>query len=232
LRSRHDNALLAAALATLGYWTPSVSLVSTTARRVFDVRARVEDADGVALTFDDGPHPEGTPAVLDALDGRPAVFFLVAEQVERHPQLARRIVESGHEVGVHCARHRNLMRLLPQQVERDLAHAARTIEDATGVEPRLYRPPYGILTTAALRSAARHGWDTVLWQRDGRDWRADATAESIATRLLRNVHGGEILLLHDSDCYGAPRSWERTATALPLVLDELDRRGLRVVAIP
>lgn len=231
MRSRHDNAALLAGLAALGYWLPSVSIVSPAVRRALGVRARVDDRDGVALTFDDGPHPEGTPAVLEALGGRPAVFFLAGEQVERYPALARRIVESGHEVGVHCSRHRNLMRLLPRQVEADLSRAAVAIEDATGMTPRLYRPPYGILTTAALRTARRHGWEIVLWERDGRDWRADATAESIAARVLRGVRGGEILVLHDADHYSAPGSWRRTAAALPRLLDELERRGLRAVAL-
>ena len=195
------------------------------------VRARVDDPHGVGLTFDDGPHPEGTPAILEALGGKPAVFFLAGEQVERYPALARRIVESGHEVGVHCSRHRNLMRLLPRQVEADLTRAASAIEDATGQVPRLYRPPYGILTTAALRAARKRGWETVLWERDGRDWRADATAESISSRVLRGVSGGEIVVLHDADHYSAPGSWRRTAAALPLILDELDGRGLRPVAV-
>jgi peptidoglycan/xylan/chitin deacetylase (PgdA/CDA1 family) len=231
LPSRHDNAALAAGLLALGYWLPSVSIVSPAARRVLGVRARVDDPDGVAFTFDDGPHPEGTPAMLDALAGRPAVFFLAGEQVERYPALARRIVESGHEVGVHCSRHRNLMRLLPRQVDADLARAAAAIEAATGSVPRLYRPPYGILTTAALLTARRRGWEIVLWERDGRDWRADATAESIAGRVLRGMRGGEIVVLHDADHYSAPGSWERTAAALPLILDELERRGLRPVAL-
>ena len=200
-------------------------------RRALGVRSRVDDPNGVALTFDDGPHPEGTPAVLEVLGDRPAVFFLAGEQVERYPALARRIVEAGHEVGVHCTRHRNLMRLLPRQVDTDLGQAAAAIRDATGQVARLYRPPYGILTTAALRTARRQGWEIVLWQRDGRDWRADATAESIAGRVLRDVRGGEVLVLHDADHYSAPGSWRNTVAALPSILEELDRLGLRPVPI-
>jgi len=71
----------------------------------------------------------------------------------------------------------------------------------------------------------------VLWRRDGRDWRADATPESIASRLLGNVEGGDVLLLHDADWYASPRSWERTAAALEPVLERLERKGLRVAPL-
>jgi peptidoglycan/xylan/chitin deacetylase (PgdA/CDA1 family) len=226
-RLRAAGALAAGAFA---YWLPSVALVSAPARRLLGVSARIGPADAVALTFDDGPHPEGTPLVLAALAaaGARAAFFLVGEQVERFPPLARAVVEAGHEVGVHCHRHRNLMRLTPRQVRADLERAAAAIAAATGVEPARYRPPDGVLTVAAVAEASRRGWETVLWTRAGRDWRARATPESIAARLLGHVRAGDVLLLHDADWYGAPRSHERTAAALPLVLAELGRRGLRV----
>lgn len=220
----------AGAVGLAGYWLPSTALVFGPSRRAFGVRAEIADPRAVALTFDDGPHPEGTPRVLELLRvaQAPATFFLAGEQVERFPELAWRIAAAGHEIGVHCHRHRNLMRLSPSAVHADLGRAAGTIADATGTTPRLYRPPYGILTLPALQHARRQGWETVLWRRDGRDWRADATPESIASRLLAKVRGGDILLLHDADWYSAPRSWERTAAALELVLGRLRERGLRV----
>ncbi len=216
-----------------GYWLPSTALVSPLARRALGVRAHVAERDAVALTFDDGPHPEGTPRVLELLAGAGAraTFFLVGEQVERRPRLAADIAAAGHEVGVHCYRHRNLMRLSPRATRADLDRAAAALADATGVEPRRYRPPYGILTSAALRHARRRGWETVLWRRDGRDWEADATPQSIARRLLGKARGGDVLLLHDADWYSAPGSWRRTVDALALTLEELRERGLRVVPL-
>lgn len=200
-------------------------------RPLFGVRDRV--AEGVALTFDDGPHPEGTPAVLELLEaaGVTATFFLVGEQVERRPQLAERITAAGHEVALHCQRHRSLLRLGPRATRDDLLRAAAVIEAATGRRPRRYRPPYGVLNAAALTTARRQGWETVLWRCEGRDWQARATAESIARRLTRRVRSGDVLLLHDADWYSAPGSWRRTVSALPLVLAELDRRRLPVRAL-
>ena len=216
-----------------GYALPSTALVFAPSRRLFRVQAEIADRSAVALTFDDGPHPEGTPRVLELLraaDAR-ATFFLVGEQVERFPELAREIAASGHEVAVHCFRHVSLMRRLPAATRDDLDRTADAIREATGAELRRYRPPYGILTLPALRHARARGWDTVLWRRAGRDWRADATPESIAARLLGDVRGGEILLLHDADWYSAPRSWERTVDALERVLERLRDRGLRVAPL-
>jgi peptidoglycan/xylan/chitin deacetylase (PgdA/CDA1 family) len=207
---------------------PSVTAGVAPVRPLFGVRDRI--GDGVALTFDDGPHPEGTPAVLGLLAqaGIRATFFLVGEQVERRPDLASRIAAEGHEVGVHCRRHRSLLRLGPRQTRDDLLRAAAAIESATGRRVRVYRPPYGVLNAAALATARREGWETWLWRRTGRDWKARATAESIAGRLTRRVGSGDVLLLHDADFYSAPGSWRRTAAALPLVLSELERRRLPV----
>lgn len=218
----------AAAAGAACYWLPSAALVSAAARRTFGVEATIPRSDAVALTFDDGPHPQGTPRVLAELEraGAAATFFLVGEQVERDPALAAEIVAAGHEVGVHCRRHRNLMRLTPRQVRDDVARAADAIAEATGREPRLYRPPLGILTAPAVAAARRHGWRIVLWTRDGKDWRRRATAASIAARLLRGVEGGDVLLLHDADWYSAADSWRRTAAALGPLLAALDARGL------
>jgi peptidoglycan/xylan/chitin deacetylase (PgdA/CDA1 family) len=215
--------------------------ISSALRRSLGVEDRTADGRGYALTFDDGPHVEGTPAVLEILAGAgsgadlgggavKATFFLVGEQVRRNPTLAREILAAGHWIGLHCDRHRNLLRLAPWQVRDDIARALVTIEDATGQSPTLYRPPYGVLNACALRIAREHGWRTLLWSHWGRDWEARATPESIATRVTRGADEGSVLLLHDADDYSAPGSWRRTVEALPRVLETLAERGLRPVA--
>ena len=201
-------------------------------RRSLGVEDRTASGCGYALTFDDGPHVQGTPAALEILAGRgvQATFFLVGEQVRRNPALAREILAAGHGIGLHCDRHRNLLRLAPWQVREDIARALESIEDATGHSPTLYRPPYGVLNASALRIARTRGWRTLLWSQWGRDWEARATAASIAARVTDGVQEGSVLLLHDADDYSAPGSWRRTAAALPRVLDVLAERGLRPVA--
>jgi peptidoglycan/xylan/chitin deacetylase (PgdA/CDA1 family) len=201
-------------------------------RRALGVEDRTASGRGYALTFDDGPHIEGTPAALEILAaaGVRATFFLVGEQVRRAPALAREILAAGHEIGLHCDRHRNLLRLAPWQVREDIGRALSSIEDATGHSPTLYRPPYGVLNAAALRQARGRGWRTLMWTQWGRDWEARATPESIAARVTDGVGEGSILLLHDADDYSAPGSWRRTVAALPRVLEVLAERGLQPVA--
>jgi peptidoglycan-N-acetylglucosamine deacetylase len=197
-------------------------------RRWLGVEAHTASGRGYALTFDDGPHAQGTPAVLEILrrESTSATFFLVGEQVQRNPALAREIVAAGHQVGLHCHRHRNLLRLTPRQVREDIARAQSIIEEHAGRTPTLYRPPYGVLSAAALLLARSRGWRTLLWSEWGRDWEARATPASIAARVTDRAAAGAVLLLHDADDYSAPGSWKRTADALPRVLEVLSERGL------
>jgi len=188
-----------------------------------------QGGEGVALTFDDGPHPQGTPAVLETLreHGALATFFLAGEQVARRPRLVAEIVAAGHRVELHCHRHRNQLRLSPRQLLADADRAAAAIEEAGGQEVRDYRPPYGIFSATGLRAVRRRGWRPVLWSRWGRDWTRRATPGSITRKTTAGVRAGDILLLHDADFYSAPGSWVRTAAALPMILEELEELGLK-----
>lgn len=190
-------------------------------------------AGGVALTFDDGPHPQGTPTILEALreGGATATFFLAGEQVVRRPSLAAEIAAAGHRVELHCHRHRNLLRLSTRAFLDDAERARAAIEEASGQAVADYRPPYGIFSAATLRAVRRRGWRPVLWSRWGRDWDRRATASSIAVRAGHGIEAGDIVLLHDADFYSARGSWVRTAAALPLILNELEARGLKTVPL-
>jgi peptidoglycan/xylan/chitin deacetylase (PgdA/CDA1 family) len=215
-----------------GYVLPALAFYWSGLREALGVENRTASGRGYALTFDDGPHAQGTPAALEILSsaGVKATFFLVGEQVRRDPALAREIAAAGHGIGLHCDRHRNLLRLAPWQVRADIARARETIEEATERTVGLYRPPYGILNSSALRIAREQDWRVLLWSHWGRDWEKHATPESIATLLTRRAGEGSVLLLHDADDYSASGSWRHTAAALPRVLDTLSERGLRPVA--
>jgi peptidoglycan/xylan/chitin deacetylase (PgdA/CDA1 family) len=189
---------------------------------------REDGAAGVALTFDDGPHPQGTPRTLEILReaGAVATFFLAGEQVERRPALAAEIVAAGHRVELHCHRHRNQLRLTPRALLDDAERGRAAIEAASGQAVAAYRPPYGIFSGAGLRAVRSRGWRPVLWSQWGRDWTRRATAASITRQATAGIRVGDILLLHDADYYSARSSWERTTAALPRILDELAVRGL------
>jgi len=214
-----------------GHLLPALSIYWPALRGVLGVESHTAEGRGYALTFDDGPHAQGTPAVLEILAGAgvSATFFLVGEQVRRNPALVGEILAGGHQVGLHCDRHRNLLRLTPRQARADIERARETIESTAGRAIGLYRPPYGALSASALRVANGQGWRTLLWSQWGRDWRARATPESIAALLTEGAGEGSVLLLHDADDYSAPDSWQRTVAALPRVLDILAQRGLQPV---
>jgi peptidoglycan/xylan/chitin deacetylase (PgdA/CDA1 family) len=192
---------------------------------------RVLPAAGVALTFDDGPHPEGTPAVLEVLARADAhaTFFLVGEQVQRRPGLAAEILAAGHVVALHGYRHRLQLRLSPAQVQADLARGAAALEDATGAAIAWHRPPYGIYSPAGLGAVRAAGWRPLLWSRWGKDWRRFTTPALIAARATRSLSAGDVILLHDADFYSARNSHRRTTEALPLILAQLTRRKLDTV---
>jgi peptidoglycan/xylan/chitin deacetylase (PgdA/CDA1 family) len=184
----------------------------------------------VALTFDDGPDPESTPEFLDVLDelGWRATFFMLGEMTRRDPDLARTVAERGHEIGVHGDVHGNMLRRTPRRTADDIRRAHDTIAAATDVEPRWFRPPFGISSYSSLREARRLRMTTVLWTTWGRDWRKEATPDSVVTDVTRRYVDGGTVLLHDSDCTSYPGSWRSALGALPLLADEFAARGLKV----
>jgi peptidoglycan-N-acetylglucosamine deacetylase len=179
---------------------------------------------GVAITFDDGPHPEGTPAVLELLAhaGAHATFFVIGEQLDRRPELARDIVGAGHALALHGYRHTLQLRLDTAAVRADIERGVDAIEAATGARPTYHRPPYGIYSPAGLTAVRDANLRPLLWSRWGKDWRKFTTPGRIASRATRDVHGGDVILLHDADFYSSKNSHQRTVAALELILKELN----------
>jgi peptidoglycan/xylan/chitin deacetylase (PgdA/CDA1 family) len=188
-------------------------------------------ATGVALTFDDGPHPEGTPAILELLARHraTATFFVVGEQVRKRPALVARVRAQGHQVALHGDHHRLQLRLGRATLLDDLQRGTAAIEDAVGERPRWHRPPYGIYSPSGLAAARAAGLEPLLWSRWGKDWRGLTTPARIARRALRGLLPGDVILLHDADFYSSRGSHLRTAGAVEIVLVELSRRKLCTV---
>jgi peptidoglycan/xylan/chitin deacetylase (PgdA/CDA1 family) len=209
---------------------PGITALRVVRTRFFPLLSGQSDSDHVALTFDDGPDPAATPLFIDVLRGRGirATFFVLGSQVSRSPRLVADIADAGHEVGVHGWRHRYLPLRGPAATHDDLARTKEIIAAAAGVDAWLFRPPYGVLSTAGLVAAARLGLTTVLWSCWGREWAPGATAESVYQTLLSDLGGGATVLLHDSDVTSPPGSCHAALGALELLLDECERRGLSV----
>ncbi len=180
----------------------------------------------VALTFDDGPHPETTPALLDILAqaNAQATFFLVGARVRAYPDLAKRISDAGHTIGVHGLNHRTMVLQSPREVARDLSEAERILEDTTGkpLSSRLTRPPYGFKTWTLCCTLHRLGYTTVSWSLDGRDYDRQ-TPDALASRITSRIQPGDIVLLHERP------GDNTTLCALPAILAYLHERGLACV---
>jgi peptidoglycan/xylan/chitin deacetylase (PgdA/CDA1 family) len=209
---------------------PSVAAIGPLRRAVLPALCGISAADHVALTFDDGPDPRSTPQFLDVLAARDvrATFFVLGTQLSAHPELGRRIADSGHELAVHGWSHRPHLLRGPRATAADLRRARDLVASVGGERPRYWRPPHGIATGAGLVAARQLGLRPVLWTVDGRDWRADATGDSVAGAVTAGLRPGAVVLLHDSDVRSAPGSWRSTLAALPRLLDACAERGLAV----
>ncbi|MGW3248303.1 polysaccharide deacetylase family protein [Streptomyces sp. NPDC001070] len=212
---------------------PVVSTFGPLRNRVMPRLSGQGRSDHVALTFEDGPDPLSTPFFLRLLAARRgrATFFVLGTQACRSPGLVRDIALAGHEIAVHGWQHRPLLLRGPRATHDDLARARDLVADLTGRQPRLFRPPYGVMTTAAHLATRRLGLTPVLWTCWGEDWRARATPQSVHRTVTADLRGGGTILLHDSDCTSAPGAWRSALGALARILDTCQERGLTVGAL-
>jgi peptidoglycan-N-acetylglucosamine deacetylase len=166
----------------------------------------------IALTFDDGPDPRGTPAVLDALRdvGVHATFFVLGERVEAHSALLRRVIEAGHDVQLHGFVHLRHPHSTREAVERDLDKALAALA-RVGIEPNRWRIPWGHLADFTPELADQHGLGIVGWTSDTHDWRGDAA--SVMLEAIELERGG-IVLAHDGISVGARRDSARATADL------------------
>lgn len=188
----------------------------------------------VALTFDDGPDPDTTPRVLDALaaSGARATFFVIGQSLERHPELARRLVEEGHVLGNHSWQHSRFQNFRFRKWQRrEIARCEHAIANVVNTaRSGLYRPPMGLKIGELCRELWHKRLTLVAWSLHSHDTRL-ASAEQIARRVLSRVRGGDIILLHDGhDLPGRHRPY--CVEAVKLILKGLDEKDLQCVTIP
>lgn len=191
----------------------------------------------VALTWDDGPHPEHTPRVLDELAaaGVRATFFVLVPSAEAHPGLVARMLAEGHEVGLHGVDHRRLSALPALQAARRVREGRRRLQQLTGRPVTLFRPPYGAQSPGQVLLTRASGLELVIWSAWASDW-LDDDAATTAGRALAAVHPGAVVLLHDA--YGEALAdptrpepgFDRAAVARA-VLAGLAQRGVAAVPV-
>ncbi len=198
----------------------------------FPVRVTVRgksDGGGIALTFDDGPAPPTTEAILDLLRERQvkATFFLCGKNVERYPEVARRIHAEGHTIGNHTYSHPFLYFRSRRFMAEEIDRTQQAIETATGARPRFFRPPYGVRWPGLGGVLRARQMRLVNWSDTGYDWKLQT--EQIIRAATEHLRAGAILLLHDGLETPRPRPVDqsRTLRALPAILEHAQRAGLR-----
>lgn len=187
-------------------------------------------ANVVALTFDDGPTPYYSPAIISYLEQThtPATFFVLGQYAQAYPGLVQREAADGFTIGIHTWSHPDMPTLTPSQRAWQLAATAQQLHADLGANACLWlwRPPYGDYTGDIVAQAGSFGLTTIMWNDDPADWSQPGTA-TIVNRVLANVRPGSIILLHDG-----PAGRSQTLAALPGILAGLRQRGLTPVSLP
>jgi peptidoglycan/xylan/chitin deacetylase (PgdA/CDA1 family) len=183
---------------------------------------------GVALTFDDGPWPGQTEAVLRILAARDvrATFFMLGSRVKVAPETARAVAAAGHAIGNHSYTHAYLGSAGPGRVRWEITATNALISQVTGVETHWFRAPGGIVSPTTAGVLAQESMRSALWTVDPQDWRGDMTAEAVADNVIKSARPGGIVVLHDG---GGDQSV--TIEALPLIIDGLRARGFTFVTL-
>ncbi len=201
------------------------------------VISRVPTRGRVIITFDDGPDPRYTPRVLEILRaaGVKACFFVIGEKARRHPEIIRKIICEGHEIGSHGFRHRIPWLLGPIGTIREVKESYRIIEEITGTPPAAFRPPWGLFNLFSYLYLCRLTFRkrVVLWSFMSWDWGRRATTENIADKIRKKIFDGSILIFHDSDTApgASAGSPEKMISALPGIINELKARGYKITLL-
>lgn len=185
------------------------------------------DRKTIALTFDDGPWPVYTEKVLEVLERErvKATFFWLGRNVASHPELARQVAQAGHDLGNHSYNHAT-QPMDPATAQQELNQTNQIIQEVTGQQPRLFRPPGGHKTNGLVSQALERGYTVVMWTVQPNDWQPQATAESITRAVLQQARPGTVVLLHDG---GGNR--DATVAALPRIIRTLKARGYRFLTV-
>src|SRR3989338_936362 len=185
----------------------------------------------VAITFDDGPS-EYTEKILDVLKKKKAkaTFFLVGKNMEKYPEIAKRIVRQGHEIGSHSYEHIQLFPRTAKTLVGQIEKNESIIKKITGKKPKYFRPPRGTYDQKLRRILVSRGYKIILWTISSQDWRNPGT-EQIVSRATNELRNGDIILFHDGIIYPWGTSRQQRIDALPEVIDEIKRKKLKPVKL-
>jgi polysaccharide deacetylase family sporulation protein PdaB len=181
----------------------------------------------VAITFDDGPHPKYTPEILNILKkyNAKATFFVIGQNAEKYPDIIKREVAEGHEIGNHTYSHPDLHKIDIDKFLEEIEKTQTTIEDICGIRPKLFRPPGGYYDDRSIGIVESMGYKSVLWSLDTRDW-SMPKSDSIVAKVEERAAEGDIILFHDLEDKRLP-----TPTALKKIIPYLIENGYEFVTV-
>jgi len=187
----------------------------------------------LALTYDDGPNDPYTSQLLDVLakHGTKATFFLIGKYVKQRPDIVRRVVEAGHSVGNHTWNHPNLIFCSAAETRRQISETQKAIEEACGIRPTLFRPPFGGRRPGTFSVARELGLTPIMWGVTCYDWSAISN-ESIERKAREQIRGGDVILLHDGGHKGFGADRSHTVKATANLLREYSEQGYKFVSVP
>jgi len=187
----------------------------------------------LALTYDDGPNDPYTWQLLEGLERRgvKATFFLIGRFVQRKPEIARALVAAGHAIGVHTWDHPNLIFCTATETHRQLQQTQQVIFEATGVNAELFRPPFGGRRPITLRTACAMKLQPVMWSVSSYDWKR-GSADEIASRVERQIRGGDVILLHDGEYHRIGVDRSRSIAASDRIISRYQGEGYEFVTVP
>jgi peptidoglycan-N-acetylglucosamine deacetylase len=225
-------ALLVLALGAAAWFFYACTLPTSKFFRPVLVRGPVQNRT-IALTFDDGPAPPFTEQVLDVLRAKnvTATFFVCGQNVERYPEITRRIAREGHTLGNHTFSHPLLYMRSRRFIADEIDRTQKAIESAAGVRAEVFRPPYGGRWPGLMEVLGIRGLKLVMWSATGYDWRL--TKNGIVNSVLREISPGAVLLLHDGRNVDPADGIDRAGTvqALPEIIDKARVAGYEFVPI-
>jgi polysaccharide deacetylase family sporulation protein PdaB len=186
----------------------------------------------VALTFDDGPYPPYTEQVLDVLKEYhvPATFFVVGQNVEKYPELVKRIADEGHQIGNHTYHHIDLLKANRKVIAEEIDNTSKAILSAAGINPHLMRPPHGFRDPVVMEMMAERNLKVVEWSVMSRDW-TNPGVDAIVERTVKKVKNGSIILLHDGDGITSQASRIQSVEAARRIIQILSAQGYKFVTV-
>ncbi|MDL2280483.1 polysaccharide deacetylase family protein [Selenomonadales bacterium OttesenSCG-928-I06] len=186
----------------------------------------------IALTFDDGPYSPYTEQILDVLKEKnvKATFFIVGHNAASNPEIVKRIVSEGHQIGNHTYNHIDLLKTSNKEMIEELSSTNKILFEITGQEVKIMRPPFGAKDANVVKTAQEKGLQVITWSVDGKDW-LNRGVDITSNEILTKATSGDIILLHDGDEVKSENSREQTVIVTKIIVDELIKQGYELTTV-